>query len=66
MCETPRRRDMPHQRDLPSAEERGRRARQQNLGKRLGRSMGDLELQAVPDDFLELLRQADAHSQKTV
>lgn len=59
MCEPPRRRDM------PTPEERSRRARQQILGKRLGRTMGDLELQSVPDDFMDLLRQADEHSQKT-
>jgi len=44
---------------MPTPEERGRRARQMALGKRLGRSMGDVELEQVPDDFLDLLRAAD-------
>lgn len=56
--------DPPRRRSLPTPEERGRRARQQALGKRLGRSMGGLELESLPDDFLDLLREADARAGK--
>jgi hypothetical protein len=49
-------------RSLPSPEERSVRTRQQALGKRLGRSMGGLELEETPDEFLDLLRAADARA----
>lgn len=51
-------------RPLPTPEERSRRARQQVLGKRLGKAMGNIELQALPEDFLDLLRLADSRTVK--
>jgi hypothetical protein len=45
---------------FPSPEERSRRVRQLSIGKRLGRALGGVETQSVPEEFLDLLRQADA------
>ena len=49
-------------RPLLSMEERARRVRQQMLGRRLSQSFEGVERQAVPDDFMELLRLADKRS----
>jgi hypothetical protein len=50
--------------EKPSEKARAIRARQRAIGRELRRMYDDVAQEAVPDDFMDLLRQIDEASEK--